>query len=111
MSAKPRVLLADDYPGLLKSLIRLLEPSCEIVGTAADGVAALDQMERLQPDVVVIDLGLPGVDGLEVSRRLAATSPGARSVIISAASTEEIADRVLGAPGVSGFVTKHLAAT
>ena len=59
LSSRPRVLLADDYPDIVKAVSRLLALDCEIVGTVADGSALLETAQRLQPDVIVLDVHLP----------------------------------------------------
>ena len=65
---RPRVLIAEDHPGVAKAICRLLALDCDIVGNVADGRAVLEAVQRLQPDVVVVDLNLPHVHGLEVCR-------------------------------------------
>ena len=72
---RPRVLLADDHPSLLTALKRLLAPDCDVVGSVTDGAAALAETTRLQPDVVVLDVFMPGLDGLEVCRAITHTNP------------------------------------
>ena len=59
MAVRPRVLVADDHPGMAKAVCRLLSVDCEVVGSVADGSALLEAAERLQPDVVVLDVNLP----------------------------------------------------
>ena len=61
MSTRPRVLLADDYPAMVQAISRLLSLDCEVVGSVADGLAVLEAVQRLQPDVIVADLNLPNV--------------------------------------------------
>ena len=68
---RPRVLLADDYPEMVNALSRLLELDCEIVGIVADGSALLQEVQRLQPDVIVLDVNLPNVHSLEACREIA----------------------------------------
>ncbi len=58
---RPRVLIAEDHPGVAKAICRLLALECDIVGNVADGRTVLDATQRLQPDVVVVDLNLPHV--------------------------------------------------
>ena len=65
LSLRPRVLLADDYPDMVKAVSRLLALDCEIVGTVADGSVLLEAGQRLQPDVIVLDVNLPNVQSLE----------------------------------------------
>src|SRR5215510_10516649 len=84
MSARrPRVLFADDHPMMLAGLRKLLERELEVVGTATDGHELLAAAERLRPDLVITDVGMPGLDGIEATRRLQATVPGVKVLILS----------------------------
>jgi CheY-like chemotaxis protein len=67
---RPRVLLADDYPDMVKAVSRLLAVDCEIVGSVTDGSALLQAAQRLQPDVIVLDVNLPNVLSLEACREI-----------------------------------------
>ena len=78
-----RVLLADDHPLILEGLSRLLARDFEIVGTAADGRAVIAQAERLRPDVIVMDIGMPQMNGIESARRLTRLLPSAKIVFIT----------------------------
>lgn len=79
----PRILLADDHPMILSGLRKLFEPELEVVGTVMDGQALLDAAERLRPDLVITDVEMPGIDGIEATRSLQTVSPGARVLILS----------------------------
>src|SRR5262245_42399889 len=80
---RPRILLADDHPMMLAGLCRLLEPELEVVGTATDGRALVAAAERLLPDLVITDVEMPGMDGIEAARRLQAALPLVRVLILS----------------------------
>jgi CheY-like chemotaxis protein len=103
--ARPRVLVADDYPDVVKAVCRVLALDCEIVGTVADGSALLEAVQQLEPDVVVLDLNLPKIHGLEACRRLVAMKPAMKIVVFSAMSEPEVSDALLAA-GASAFVSK-----
>jgi CheY-like chemotaxis protein len=105
VSTRPRVLLADDYPDMLKAVSRLLALDCEVVGTVADGSALLEAAQRLQPDVIVLDLRLPKVDGLEACRRITQVHPEMRVIVFTAMSDPDISQRSF-AVGASAFVSK-----
>jgi DNA-binding NarL/FixJ family response regulator len=108
--SRPRVLLADDYHGMLVGLERLLAPSCDVVGRVGDGVTLLDAAARLRPDVIVLDVNIPGVHGLEACRRIKQASPVTQVVFLTAADDDLIRDRAFGV-GASAFVPKHRVST
>ena len=105
LSTRPRVLLADDYPGMVKSVSRLLAMDCEVVGSVADGSALIEAAQRLQPDVVVLDLNLPNVHGLEACRQITQVNPEMKVIVFTAMSDPESRQRSLAA-GASAFVSK-----
>jgi DNA-binding NarL/FixJ family response regulator len=67
MNHRPKVLLADDHSMLLEAFKRVLEPACEVVGCVTDGRALLEQAPRLQPEVVVVDIAMPRLNGLDAA--------------------------------------------
>ncbi len=103
--ARPRVLVADDHAEVTKAVCLLLAPDCDIVGTVADGSALLESVQRLKPDVVVLDVNLPNVHGLEACRRLIHMNPALKVVMFSALSEPEISEAFIAA-GASAFVSK-----
>ncbi|MFI0786018.1 response regulator [Streptomyces lydicus] len=105
-----RVVLADDQP-LVRSGLRVLmadHPDLDIVGEAATGVAAVQLVTDLSPDVVVMDIRMPGMDGIEATRRITAGPATARVLVLT---TFDEDDHVYGAlrAGASGFVVKDMA--
>ena len=84
MSTRPRVLLADDYPDIVKAVSRLLALDCEIVGSVADGSALLETAQRLQPDVIVLDVNLPNVHSLEACREITRVNPEMKVIMFTA---------------------------
>jgi CheY-like chemotaxis protein len=107
---RPRVLLADDFPDLVTAIGQLLAPGCEVVGSVADGGALLGAAERLQPDVIVVDLNMPTVNGLEACRQLKKANPRIKVILLSAESGSAIEAAALAA-GASAFVEKHTVAS
>ena len=106
---RPRILFADDHAGVRAAVSRLLSPSCDVVGHATDIPALLHTTAQLQPDVVLLDLSLPGHPGiLEGCRRLKATSPQV-SIIVFTALDDEDAKRATSETGASAFVSKRRA--
>jgi len=106
VESRPRVLLADDYAGILTALTRLLEPSCEIVGSVADGRALLEAAARLTPDVVVLDLAMPELNGIVACERLKETMPAVKVVMLTAA-VDDVVQRTAMRMGADAFVLKH----
>ena len=104
-----RVVLADDHPIVRTGIAALLasEPDVEIVGQTGDGIEAVELVEQLGPDVLVLDLMLPGLAGMEVARRVAARWPATKVLVLTLHANEEYAERVL-ADGAMGLVLKDV---
>ena len=105
-----RVLLADDHTLVLAGIRGLLTrlADVEVVGEAADGREALRLAEALRPDIVLLDIAMPGMNGLEVAQRLADADPAIRVVILSMHASEEYVLRTLRA-GAAGYLLKDSA--
>jgi DNA-binding NarL/FixJ family response regulator len=103
------VLLADDHVGMLEAWGRLLERSCDVVGSVRDGRALLEAAMALKPDVIVADLAMPEVSGLDVCRTIKASLPQTKFVLVTAGGDENVARAAFRA-GASAFVLKHAAA-
>lgn len=110
MAIAPRatVLLADDHPMNTALLRSLLAPAFDVIGDVADGRALVAAAARLSPDVIVSDIGMPGVDGIEAARRILARNPDARIVFVTVHSEPEVVRRSL-AIGALGYVVKLVA--
>lgn len=102
-----RVLLVDDHALIRDGLRRLLEDNADIqvVGEAGDGQEALRLLRQLQPDVAVMDLSMPGLDGIEATKRVGNEGLSTKIIILTMHANEEYAVRVLQA-GARGFVGK-----
>jgi DNA-binding NarL/FixJ family response regulator len=103
--SRPRVLVADDHPDVVKAVCRLLALDCDIVGSVADGRALLDAAQRLQPEVIVVDLNLPNVNGLEACRQITQTHPKMKVIVFTAMNDPDLRQRSFDA-GASAFVFK-----
>ena len=103
--SRPRVLVADDHPDVVKAVSRLLALACDVVGSVADGRDVLDAAQRLQPDVVVVDLNLPSVNGLEVCRQIAQAHPAMKVIVFTAMNDPDVRRRSFEL-GASAFVFK-----
>jgi DNA-binding NarL/FixJ family response regulator len=106
-----RVLVVDDHALVREGLCRLLEGQADlhVVAQAGTGHDAVTLCREQRPDVVILDYGLPDLDGLEVTRQIVATRSGARVLVVTMHASEEYAARVLGV-GAAGFVVKSAAA-
>jgi DNA-binding NarL/FixJ family response regulator len=103
-----RVLIADDHALFRQSLRALLESrNVEVVGDAADGRTAIELASRLKPDIVLMDLGMPELGGLEATRRLVATQPDVRVIVLTASTEDEDLFEALKA-GAQGYLLKDL---
>jgi len=102
-----RVLLVDDHRMMREGLRALLEgvPDIEIVGEAADGRTALDLVRTLRPDVVVMDVGMPDMNGVEATRRVRAESEGTKVIALSTHTDKSYVHHMLEA-GACGYVLK-----
>jgi DNA-binding NarL/FixJ family response regulator len=109
-AAELRVVLVDDHPAIRHGLVELLRarPNLEVLGECGTGEEALDLAERLRPDIVVMDLAMPGIGGLEAARRITSSMPEVRVLALSGESEEEALLPVLRC-GASGFVRKSTA--
>ena len=105
MPTRPRVLLVDDHPGVVKALGRMLSAECDVVGVVADGREVADAAARLQPVVIVVDVNLPNVSGLDVCRQITQNNPRVKIIVITAMADDAIRDEALAA-GASGFFEK-----
>ena len=105
-----RLLLADSHPIMLEGLRRLIEPMYEIVGTANNASALLEAVEALTPDLVVVDLSLPGVEDKGVVRHLKSRYPGLKVLVLSVHDESTVVRQTL-ASGALGFVLKRSVAS
>lgn len=104
----PRVLLVDDHPQVLAKLSQLADEVGEVVGAMQDGRMALAAARRLHPDVIVLDLTMPEVNGLDVARMLRRDMPESK-VIICTVHTNPIMIESAFTAGAAGFVQKQSA--
>jgi DNA-binding NarL/FixJ family response regulator len=103
--APPRVVLVDDNQKTLARAKSVLAASCAVLATVSSGQAALDAAASLNPDVVVLDMSMPGMTGLEVAARLRATGSPARIVFLTVHDDIEVIEAARGA-GALGYVLK-----
>ncbi len=100
-----RVLLADDHEAMLERVVRLLKTECDVVGTATDGQQALEAVRDLKPDVVVLDISMPVMNGIETAHHLKKAGVEARIVFLTVHDDPDFAREALEA-GALGYVIK-----
>jgi len=103
--AKPRVVIADDHRLVVAGLEHLLESECDVVGTVFDGLALLDEVRRLHPEVVVQDLSMPPVNGVDLIAQIHEIDAAIRIVVLTMWEDPDVAVKALRA-GASAYVLK-----
>lgn len=106
---RPRVLLADDHAILLDAFKRLLEPEYEVVGTVTDGQALVKAAESLKPDVIIADISMPCLNGLDAAERLLGHAPGMKLLFLTVNEDPDVAAEAIRR-GASGYLLKKSAA-
>jgi CheY-like chemotaxis protein len=101
----PRVLLVDDNQAILDYLVKMLGREYTIVGALKDGLRTLDAVAIFKPDVVVMDISMPGISGLEIARRLHDTPPAPPVVFVTVHEDQEFMEAA-HAVGAAGYVVK-----
>jgi two-component system response regulator NreC len=109
---KTRIVLADDHPVVRHGVRSLLQSDAElsVVGEASDGIETVQMVEKLQPDVLVVDLMIPGLNGLEITRQVRQRSPATRIIILSMHANEPYVLEALKNVA-SGYVLKDSSGT
>lgn len=105
---RPRILIADDHVILLDAFKRLLEPEYNVVGTVADGQALVKAAEDLKPDVIIADISMPRLNGLDAARRLFGRVPGMKLLFLTVNEDPELAAEAIRR-GASGYLLKKSA--
>jgi len=105
---RARVLLADDHADVAEQLRSILDEDFDVVGVVGDGSALLAAAYLLEPDVIVTDFAMPGMDGLEATAEILQRTPNARVVVITSNDEIGIQRRAL-ATGAMGYLTKFTA--
>jgi DNA-binding NarL/FixJ family response regulator len=108
-SRRPRVLIADDHTLVAEACVKILEPEFEVIGTFADGQALLAAVPELKPDVIVLDVGMPLMNGLEAGKRIKKLLRAVRIVYLTMNTDVGIAAEAFRG-GASGYLLKSSAA-
>jgi DNA-binding NarL/FixJ family response regulator len=106
---RPRVLVADDHAIMVQGLGRLLEGEAEIVATASDGQQLVERARQHRPDIIVSDINMPGMSGLDAMRRLKADGFRSKFIFLTLHTDSRLAAEAMRA-GASGYLLKHAAA-
>ena len=107
---KPRILLADDHLLVLEGFRRILEDQCEVVGTAEDGRALLEVASRLKPNVVLLDISMPLLNGIDATRHLKKIMPDIKVIFVTMHADPAYLNEAFKA-GASGYLLKRSAGT
>ena len=107
---RPRVILADDHTLILDALKNLLEPEFEVVGMFADGLTLMEQAPDLHPNVIVLDIGMPAMNGLNAGQRLKQAMPLVKLVYLTMNHDPDMAGEAFRL-GASAYLLKNSAAT
>ena len=102
---RPRILLADDHPDFLAVVARLLEPDYDVVTTVSNGKAVIDEASRLNPDILVLDISMPILNGIEAAKQLKATGFAGKMVFLTVHADTDYLNAARAA-GAQGYVVK-----
>ena len=105
MTSRPRVLVADDHRAMLDSLVGLLSGEFDVVATVSDGLSAVAKAALLEPDLLVLDIAMPGLNGIAAAARLKESGSTAKVVFVTNLHDREFVQESL-ALGEIGFVVK-----
>ena len=107
---KPRILMADDHSIVLAGLRKLVESEGEVVGTVEDGRSLVTEAEKLRPDIILLDISMPLLNGLDAARQLTKLVPESKLIFLTMHATPTYATEAFKA-GASGYLIKRSAAT
>jgi DNA-binding NarL/FixJ family response regulator len=105
---RPCVLLADDHTLVVEGLRKILEPECDVVGAVEDGRSLLEAAAQLKPDIILLDISMPLLNGVEAARRLRDTVPGVKVIFVTMHADATYVAEAFRA-GASGYVLKRCA--
>jgi DNA-binding NarL/FixJ family response regulator len=105
---KVRILLADDHVLVADALKSLLEPTYEVIGVVADGRTLLEAAQKLKPDLIVVDVGMPQLNGLDATRQIKRLLPTVKVMVVTMNEDSALVGEAFRA-GASGYILKHSA--
>lgn len=103
---RPRIFLADDHRIILEAFHHLLEPKYEVVGTATDGREMLSKVAKLKPDIIILDIAMPNLNGLDAARKLKKRYPDIRIIFLTSSEEPELVAESLRI-GANGYLLKN----
>jgi DNA-binding NarL/FixJ family response regulator len=109
-NSRPRILIADDHGIVAEGIRALLVETCEVIGMVSDGRELLTEAPRLKPDIIVVDIGMPLLNGFDAAERLKESLPATKFVFLTMQRDPNLAAAALRL-GAVGFVLKHAAAS
>ena len=107
---RPRILIADDHSMILAGLRKLVEAEGDVVGTVEDGRALVEEAQKLRPDVILLDISMPLLNGLDAARQLTKLVPDSKLIFLTMHATATYATEAFKA-GASGYLIKRSAAS
>jgi len=107
-----RILLVDDFAGWRQTVCSMLamKPRLQVVGEASDGAEAVQKAVELKPDLILLDIGLPTLNGIQAARQIRKLVPESKIIFLSQESSPEIIEEAMNV-GASGYVVKSMAGT
>jgi len=106
---RSRIIIADDHLGILQKISQLLEPEFDVVGMVSDGQALLTAVSELQPDLVILDISMPGINGIMAARQLKQTGSTTKHIFLTIHEDTDFLSEALST-GALGYVLKsHIA--
>ena len=104
-----RIVIADDHLGMLQKVTQLLEPEFDVVGTVSDGQAFLRTVAEMQPDLMILDISMPGINGIEAAHQFKQTGATAKHIFLTIHEDPDFLSEALST-GALGYVVKsHIA--
>ena len=104
-----RILVVDDFEMFRQFVVELLgkRPELQVVGEASDGLEAIQKAVELRPDLILLDIGLPSLNGIEVARQMRSLVPESKIIFLTQASSADVVQKALNV-GARGYVTKNM---
>ncbi len=106
---RPRIVIADDHLGILQKISQLLGPEFDVVGMVSDGQAFLRTVAEMEPDLVILDISMPGINGIEAARQIKQTGATAKYIFLTIHEDPDFLSEALSTGAIGYVVKSHLA--